>query len=240
MITLATQLLLAHLIGDFVLQPSKWVAEKNIFKWRSKYIYLHTAIHLILLLTMTGFSVKYVWTCILITISHLIIDIIKLQFQHKKNSSWWFFGDQIAHLTILAIAVHYYYPYTIEIQHYLQPKSLLLVTALVLVSFVSSVLMKVFLAPWTKTIQEDEEIESIPNTGKYIGMMERLFIFFSVITGFWQGVGFLLTAKSILRLGTSKDVKNMKLTEYILIGTFLSFGLGILIAVLYNYILPLI
>jgi uncharacterized membrane protein (DUF373 family) len=43
-----------------------------------------------------------------------------------------------------------------------------------------------------------------------------------------------LAAKSIFRFGDLKESKDVKLTEYILIGTLLSFGLGILCAMVYK------
>lgn len=69
----------------------------------------------------------------------------------------------------------------------------------------------------------------LKDAGKYIGMLERLFVFLFVLTNFWEGIGFLLAAKSIFRFGDLKDTNDVKLTEYILIGTLLSFGLAILI-----------
>jgi len=48
-----------------------------------------------------------------------------------------------------------------------------------------------------------------------------------VITGNWEGIGFLLAAKSVFRFGDLKESKDRKLTEYILIGTLLSFGIAI-------------
>jgi len=65
------------------------------------------------------------------------------------------------------------------------------------------------------------------NAGKYIGMLERLFVFVFIITGNWEGIGFLLAAKSVFRFGDLKESKDRKLTEYILIGTLLSFGIAI-------------
>ena len=38
------KLLLAHLIGDFVLQPVKWVIHKEANKVKSKYLYFKTEI----------------------------------------------------------------------------------------------------------------------------------------------------------------------------------------------------
>jgi hypothetical protein len=50
-----------------------------------------------------------------------------------------------------------------------------------------------------------------------------------VIIGKWEGIGFLLAAKSIFRFGDLKEAKDRKLTEYILIGTLLSFGVAIMV-----------
>lgn len=73
----------------------------------------------------------------------------------------------------------------------------------------------------------------LKDAGKYIGMLERLFVFLFVLTNFWEGIGFLLAAKSIFRFGDLKDNNDVKLTEYILIGTLLSFGSAIVIAKMY-------
>jgi hypothetical protein len=45
-----------------------------------------------------------------------------------------------------------------------------------------------------------------------------------------QGVGFLVAAKSILRIGEVKAPEQRKEAEYIIIGTLMSFGWGLLIA----------
>jgi hypothetical protein len=46
----------------------------------------------------------------------------------------------------------------------------------------------------------------------------------------------LITAKSVFRFGDLNKGKNRKLTEYVLIGTLLSFGLAILAGMLYNHL----
>ena len=38
-IIIATKLLLAHILGDFVLQPSAWVRDKQQKTYRSKWLY---------------------------------------------------------------------------------------------------------------------------------------------------------------------------------------------------------
>jgi len=58
-------------------------------------------------------------------------------------------------------------------------------------------------------------------------------VFFFIISGHWEGVGFLLAAKSIFRFGDLKGAGERTLTEYVLIGTLLSFGLAMLVGVVY-------
>ncbi|MGB6037763.1 MAG: DUF3307 domain-containing protein, partial [Cryomorphaceae bacterium] len=85
-------------------------------------------------------------------------------------------------------------------------------------------------------VTEDEENQSLPAAGKYIGMLERLFIFAFVVLNQWSAIGFLITAKSVFRFGDLSRAKDRKLTEYILIGTLLSFGLAILTGLVYQYL----
>jgi len=66
-----------------------------------------------------------------------------------------------------------------------------------------------------------------------------LFIFLFIVINYWQGIGFLLAAKSIFRFGDLTKSEDRNLTEYILIGTLLSFGIAIATAMGYNYLVDL-
>jgi hypothetical protein len=92
----------------------------------------------------------------------------------------------------------------------------------------------VFFIQWEGNI-EDTGVNSLKNAGKWIGMLERLFVFIFIIIKHWEAVGFLLTAKSVFRFGDLCKAKNMKLIAYVLIGTLLSFGIAILTGLFYNY-----
>jgi hypothetical protein len=50
------KLLLAHFIGDFILQPSKWIKSKEISKVKSKELYLHILIHGLLVLILLWYK----------------------------------------------------------------------------------------------------------------------------------------------------------------------------------------
>ena len=236
MVALFLSLLLAHLAGDFLMQPSSWVKDKKKRKIKSKFLYYHVAVHWVLLLITTQFDSKYFVAVFLIVLSHFGIDCAKLYFEKKKTEKSWFFIDQLLHLLVIAFTVKYYYPYDIPFSQLYSQQSLALLTALILVTYVSAVLLKVSLSKWSEQIVKIDN-SNTNNAGKYIGILERLFIFFFAVMNFWEGIGFLLAAKSIFRFGDLKESKDVRLTEYILIGTLMSFGLGILFAMLYKYIL---
>lgn len=82
--------------------------------------------------------------------------------------------------------------------------------------------------------------KSLENAGAYIGMLERLFIFGFIVLNQWSVIGFLLAAKSVFRFGDLSKASDRKLTEYILIGTLLSFALAIVTALGYQYLIEII
>lgn len=231
MTALFLSLVLAHLAGDFLLQPTVWVKDKKKKKIKSKYLYYHVGLHFLLLLITTQFDSRYFLGVFFVVLSHFGIDCAKLYFEKKKTEKLWFFADQLLHLLVIAIVVYCYFPYQIPISNLYSQQNLALITALVLVTYVSAIVLKVLLSKWSEQLIKTDNTN---NAGKYIGILERLFIFFFVVMNFWEGIGFLLAAKSIFRFGDLKESKDVRLTEYILIGTLLSFGLGILCAMLYK------
>ena len=60
-------------------------------------------------------------------------------------------------------------------------------------------------------------------------MLERVLILTFIFVGYSEGIGFLLAAKSIFRFGDLQKSSELKLTEYVLIGTFLSFAIAIMV-----------
>ncbi|OYX26238.1 MAG: hypothetical protein B7Z06_05950, partial [Flavobacteriales bacterium 32-35-8] len=98
-----------------------------------------------------------------------------------------------------------------------------------------SILMKIIFAKWN--IEElTKDNQSLEDAGKYIGILERILVFIFIIFNHWEAVGFLITAKSVFRFGDLKESKHRKLTEYILIGTLISFGIAIVTGIIYTII----
>jgi hypothetical protein len=231
---LLIKLILAHLIGDFILQPKKWVKDKEKKKLKSPKLYLHVAIHIVLLFLI-------VWDLtlwpLLITIGvlHLIIDAAKLIFQNKKTKRIWFFMDQLLHTLSIVIVYYVFTDSTFNPEYLLTENTLLLATCLLFLTRPVSIIMLTIFSKWNIE-QLTKENESLKDAGKYIGILERLLVFIFIVMGHWEAVGFLITAKSVFRFGDLKESKHRQLTEYILIGTLISFGIAIVTGIIFTII----
>lgn len=230
MYPLIIKILIAHILGDFVLQSNKMVDDINSKKLKSKYLYLHTLIHFALIIILTGFKKEFIIPAIFLSLFHLVIDIVtKIYLTNKISSILNLIIDQSLHIISISLFIYYYYPYVIDYNIIFSQKNQILFLSIICLTFVTSIIIKKIVELFNYNINSS----GLKDAGKYIGMLERLFVFLFVITNFWEGIGFLLAAKSIFRFGDLKDNNDVKLTEYILIGTLLSFGLAIVIAKIY-------
>lgn len=79
-------------------------------------------------------------------------------------------------------------------------------------------LLNVFrLKPISEKGTETDEKEY--NTGRLIGILERIFVFIFVLLGQYAAIGFILAAKGVARF---QDFKSRTFAEYVLIGTLIS------------------
>lgn len=229
---LFTKLLLAHLIGDFLLQSNRWVVHKETNKAKSKYLYIHVLLHFVLVMLIL-WDLSYWKLAMVIALSHYFIDLAKLYATPKfKLKSIPFFIDQFLHIVVIYSCVYYG---NIGQHTFLLFENLDwgLITAIVFVTFPAAIVMAKILEAMSAKIELDHK--SLPNAGKYIGIIERLFVLLFIILGRWEAIGLLIGAKSVFRFNDLKESNNRKLTEYILIGTLLSFGLAIITGIIYTH-----
>lgn len=227
------KLLLAHLLGDFLLQPTAWVLDKEAKKHKSSFLYIHVLLHGILAFALV-FESDFLWYALLLTVLHGIIDYVKLQFQTKKSKRFWFLLDQFLHLITL-VGIAFFYTNTSIDFSLLSANFWIIVTGIVVLTKPASVIIRNVISIWTP--EKNAKDNSLENAGNYIGILERLFIFCFLLTHHFEAIGFLLAAKSIFRFGDLKAAKDRKLTEYVLIGTLLSFGIALLIGLLVQFVM---
>ena len=225
------KLLLAHFVGDFILQPGAWVAEKEEKKIRSVKLFLHLLLHGALVWLVLWDRNGWL-PALLIVLLHGVIDIIKIYAQKGEHKPWWFLTDQALHLIGITAIWYFWFKPDITLPP-LHDNSVIWIyaTALVFITVVSGIVIQVVMSKWSDSLNSSSD-ESLNNAGKYIGILERLLIFTFVVTGHWEAIGFLIAAKSVFRFGDLKESKERKLTEYILIGTLLSFGIALITGII--------
>jgi hypothetical protein len=231
MTAFALKLILAHLFGDFLLQPDSWVAQKRQKKLRSPLLYLHLGIHGLVMLLLLGFNWKHWIGILVILFTHFIIDLLKLHLEERYDKGKLFVLDQAAHLLVILAVVYAYYPFRIEPQIILNTNFLALGIALVFLGPFGAIIMRLLMNRWE--LSEDKAEDSLPQAGKYIGILERFLVFGFIVLQQWGAIGWLIAAKSILRFSDLSRAKDRKLTEYVLIGTLLSFTIAILAGLFY-------
>jgi hypothetical protein len=239
---LLLSLLLAHLVADFFLQTNAMVAEKNTLHHRSRLLYLHCAIHGllalgVLLLAISEIGLSFALASV-IAISHLFIDIWKSYM--PRGDYRWFVIDQLLHLTVIVLIWLYLSDqWLLSAQAatwFMEPKTLTVLLAYLLVLRPLSFLIAILIGKWS---QEIDNSGSLAEAGTRIGMLERFLILTFILIEQFSAIGFLLAAKSVLRFGDLREAHHRKLTEYVLLGTMLSFAITISLGLLTHRMLAL-
>ena len=227
---LLIKIVLSHLLGDFIFQSDKMVKSIGTEKFKSPYLYLHALIHLVIMLIITKFEGTYILPICALAFSHLVIDsFTKIIIVKKINEIYNLILDQALHASSIFLFIICLFDVNINWQEVFSKNNYLLFASIIVLLNACSIIINKTMSLFDYHLSN----KGLEDAGKVIGILERLFIFYFVVSGFWEGIGFLLAAKSIFRFGELKDGKDVKHTEYILIGTLLSFGLAIFVAVIY-------
>lgn len=229
------QLFLAHILGDFVFQSNTWVKSKQKKKLRSVHLYLHVLLHGALVMLLV-WDLNFWLPALLITGTHLLIDIMRLHLPAKNNNVTFFLLDQSLHILVLAGIAIGWQDANVSLTFLQSADFLIFATGIVFVTLPASVIIRILVSRWYDAAKTPDD-DSLQNAGSYIGMLERLLILAFVLLGRWEGIGFLIAAKSIFRFADIKGNPDRKLTEYFLIGTLLSIGLAMVTGLVMNFLL---
>ena len=229
------KLLCAHLFSDFILQPDSLNNGKHIQSAKGICFQLiHSGIH-----AAASYLFVADWSCwiipVVIFVSHFAIDLLKCKI--SKDTLCSFIIDQICHIAVIVILWYALFRANINLPCVETIGSLKvwgIALAYILMLKPSSVLLNLFLGKWAPASQNTQ---SLPNAGKWIGYIERILILSFVLIGNVESVGFLLAAKSVFRFGELNKAKEIRTTEYVLIGTLASFTLAILTGLAISHML---
>ena len=229
------RLLLAHLIADFLFQPNSWVKHKNQYGIKSVKLFYHI---LIVTLLSVLFTLDYfTWEIPAFIFGfHYLIDLGKIHLKPTSvNNLIWFLLDQFVHLLLilfLSVWVEGAMPAMIDVVTDVVSDELILVYVLAyfIMIWPSMIVINLATKRWQKQINQSME-PNLVNAGKWIGILERVLVLTFILIAQYQAIGFLIAAKSILRISVKSEANARILSEYVLIGTLISFAIAILVGV---------
>ncbi len=227
------KLLFVHLVFDFLLQPLAWIKDRSANKIKSVTVVWHALLHG-LFAWIILWNLNLWWVGLIIFLSHWIIDIWK---SYQKENMTSYLADQAMHLgMILILGIIIRYP---EFQPGLSDKINILFSSsttaqilafavgLILLLRPSSMVVKYFMQRFEL---EEPDTYALEHAGQWIGYFERIIILLSIMMGAYTVLGFLVASKSLLRFG-DREKQSRKHTEYVLLGSLLSWGIGLLVGV---------
>lgn len=226
-------LLLAHILSVFFIQ-GKWfwsISKHNI--WKSLRLLLHS-----FLAGLLAYAFTSIWEAHpvfwMIFLAHWTIGIwISSRKDPDKPQVFWV-SQSLHGIVILGLTI-----YLTDLRIWLflwhdipKAPAFTLLSGFLFILNPCSVIIQKIMSRWHL-----DSVEVLPKAGHYIGMMERILILIFIMLQQYAAIGFLITAKSILRLGGSKMPVERKETEYILIGTLLSFTCAVITGIAVSFLI---
>jgi len=245
-------IILAHVLADFSFQ-SNTISQKK--QKQKKYMGLHLLIVFLisLILVLPYLRLKLLLILFIITLSHGIIDYIKIYGLKLNNSTDGkynleiFLLDQVLHILVIGFFIPSLQrielvPWFCELHEYLLTNYTLfetvdknmvgyiaLVLAIIVFNFKgSTIIIRSVLKRYKSDLRKNGD------KGEAIGNLERLLVISFVFLKNYSLVGLLFTAKSLIRFKDIETNDQDDFVEYYLIGSFISIFLGIISGVLIN------
>lgn len=215
------------MLVDFFLQSKTMVEAKQKNAWKSWALLGHSILAGALAYLFTAIWLAH-WILWITVISHWLIDLWKNSRQNPEQVHY-FWADQFLHILVI-IGLTIWMADADHVKSVFNEFPLretgIMMTGLLFVLHPCSIIVKKVMGRWElPTAAKTEENGDLEKAGHAIGLLERFLIFVFILINQFAAIGLLIAAKSILRFGSVKD-KERKESEYILVGTLLSFSLA--------------
>ena len=243
MMDLFINLMIAHVVGDFFCQTQKSCHRKLNKGLSCVDMYIHAVIIFVLSWTVV-WQYSFGRVAFVIAVVHLLIDTLKVELEKKikvKNGDgrkiclgesrfgiYPFVVDQLLHVIVIFVISDCWLQSNIWNQFAFMDKigikNVDFILALMICWKPANILIRYILGYCkVKGLQGDEELSSF-KSGALIGTLERWLILFFMCLQQYEAIGFLITAKSILRFS---EMKKSEKSEYVLAGTLLSLTIAL-------------
>ncbi len=231
------QLYAAYLIVEFIALPT--IAARRSELGNFGYLFLQLIANLAMLNIALG--IKEIAAASVLAILHTAIRMIKgpaASILGRTGADWKIFViEQLTRLLLVYTAV-----LLLLVQNgasrflsiakvALESENVyLLLASYVGVVFGGGILVQKVAASFLSSIPNDliESKPGLPEAGRFIGWAERSLLFFFVVAGFDDAIGFLLALKALARYPEISRDDRGHFGEYFLIGTLTSFGIALI------------
>ena len=240
MIEILVPLLTAHLLGNFVFHSERMQSRPKADAGLGIHAATITALSLLCL------GRAHLPLLALVFLTNWLINFINIK--SGKTDAIAFLIDQAAHVLAALLLASYFTHIPLGSWPDLVPGELrplfhdfqCIIGGFILAAPTGGIFIQKLTAPLRAEVETDlindtgngPPPEGLTNGGRYIGWLERILTLLLVLIGQPSAIGFVLAAKSILRFGEIKDTSRRRMAEYIIIGTFLSFGWAIAVSAL--------
>lgn len=237
-------LLIGHMIADYFLQSSNMAENKkkhfNVLLAHSG-LYFFTFIIIDFLFFQPWFAV---WTTLIVSVTHFIIDLIRTKIDNKfkdyRVGFFVFLFDQVLHTSII-VATYYLLNLSAKVNSiYSACEGYSIFNKIILYCLLFVILLDptaVFIKKLFAFIFKEEPGNNPGNNaGSIIGKLERIITAILLLGNQYSVIGLVLTAKSIARF---KQLEKQDFAEKYLIGTLLSLSISLMSTIIVKYVLSL-
>jgi hypothetical protein len=162
---------------------------------------------------------------LVICTSHGLIDFLKIKAhacQPKIPLLWIFAVDQVVHILVLiALSLTADGGFWVSaIGEVCSKEVLLVIVSFLLVTSPTGIVIGLITSKLSQRVPLNEGLD---RAGRLIGVLERILVLVFILADQFSAIGLLLASKSILRISRDDDTEARMKTEYVLVGTLLSF-----------------
>ena len=234
-INILLRLIIAHFLTDFIFQPSSWIVDRQAKKWRSGKLYIHVLITAAVAYLLSGLW-KVWWLPLFILITHLLIDLWK---SYRPAKMIYFLADQFLHILMILWLWIIIFSKWDEAGAFLtgvysNRNFLIVLASYIFITWPMGIMVGLATERWRD--EAGANAEGLARAGMWIGFFERFLILTFILIDQYTAVGLLIAAKSVLRFN-DKEGNTQKKTEYVLIGTLMSFSISVLLGWIIDSIL---
>lgn len=241
-VPLLLKLVLAHLAGDYLLQPARVARGKR----RAGMLALHLGVHGVLLLLVAFTeppSARLAAGLLALLAAHGLIDAWTSRWARRDLGA--LLADQGLHALALLAAVWVARPDEWRGLTALaggavpDPRAWTLVVGIIAALPAGAIVVGRIVRPFAEAVDagEEEARPGLARAGWTIGVLERALVLLALLLRFEALVGFVIAAKAILRLPEARDPRYRALAEYYLVGSLASISWAVLVGVLLRWAL---